>query len=163
MKNKLLSVALALGLGISMNAQTAFNGNKDKKISISGTFQTGAKGLAVTFDKGVAENISVGIQAGYLLSFAGENTPTTGVRAHVAARFNANIGNTIGLPSNMDIYPGLNLGLKNFGGHLGYRLLLNGFGLYSEVIFPISKYGSSNYANLNNQSTVHVGVVLGLN
>jgi hypothetical protein len=30
----------------------------------------------------------------------------------------------------MDIYPGLDLGLKNFGAHLGFYFFTEGFGLF---------------------------------
>ena len=65
------------------------------------------------------------------------------------------------LPSNIDIYPGLNLGLKNFGGHLGARYFFDkGFGLFTEMQFPIAKYNDKDklFRNLNNQFAVNVGV-----
>jgi len=46
--------------------------------------------------------------------------PTLETRIDLKARFNANFGSVFQLGNNVDIYPGLVLGLKNFGGHLGY-------------------------------------------
>ena len=76
-------------------------------------------------------------------------------------RLNANLGSVLKLPSNVDVYPGLNLGLKNFGGHLGARYFFDkGFGLYTEMQFPIAKYKKSEIAfdDLNNQFAVNIGV-----
>ena len=62
----------------------------------------------------------------------------------------------------MDIYPGLNLGLKNFGAHLGFRYFFSdGFGLYTEAEFPIARYNNNN-AGFNNQFVVHVGASFNL-
>jgi hypothetical protein len=45
--------------------------------------------------------------------------PDFGQRVDLKARFNAK--NVLKLEPNMDVYPGLNLGLHNFGAHLGFR------------------------------------------
>jgi hypothetical protein len=40
----------------------------------------------------------------------------------------------------MDLYPGLDLGLKNLGAHLGFRYFFSdGFGLFAEAGVPIAK------------------------
>ena len=81
------------------------------------------------------------------------------------ARFNANIGNVIGLPENIDVYPGLNLGLRNFGAHLGGRYFFtNGFGVFTEIAAPIAKYDSDvfGYERLNNQFTFSLGASFNL-
>ena len=39
----------------------------------------------------------------------------------------------------MDLYPGLHLGTRNFGGHLGFRYFFtDGFGVYAETAVPIA-------------------------
>jgi hypothetical protein len=72
-------------------------------------------------DFGIGENMSLGLTANYLLSVNEDalgNIPDFGQRVDLKARFNANLGNVLKLEPNMDVYPGLNLGLHNFA-HLG--------------------------------------------
>jgi outer membrane protein G len=151
-----------LSLGFSANAQTAYKGKGDIKGSVGANFQNGGNSVVVTFDKGFGENISFGVQGAYLLGYKGEIAPPTGDRFDLKARFNANIGNVLGLPENMDVYPGLNLGLRNFGGHIGFRYFFtDGFGLYAETAFPFAKYDKDKV--LNNQATFHIGASFNLN
>jgi hypothetical protein len=61
--------------------------------------------------------MSLGLTANYLLSVNEDalgNIPDFGQRVDLKARFNANLGNVLKLEPNMDVYPGLNLGLHNF-------------------------------------------------
>ena len=67
------------------------------------------------------------------------------------------LGSVIGLEDNMDIYPGLNLGTRNFGAHLGFRYFFtDGFGVYTEMNVPIAEYDSTpeTFGHYNNQFTV---------
>jgi hypothetical protein len=60
--------------------------------------------------------MSLGLTANYLLSVNEDalgNIPDFGQRVDLKARFNANLGNVLKLEPNMDVYPGLNLGLHN--------------------------------------------------
>ena len=94
-----------------------------------------------------------------------EEKPDFVDRFDLKARFSANIGNVIGLPKNMDIYPGLNLGLRNFGGHTGFRYFFTeGFGVFCETGFPIAKYDQNIYGfdKLNNQFTFTLGASFNL-
>ena len=82
-------------------------------------------------------------------------------RFDAKARLSAHLGDVLGLPENFDIYPGLNLGLKNFGGHVGSRVFFDkGFGLFAEAQFPIARFNTeaSSYRLLNNQflSLIHI-------
>ena len=66
-----------------------------------------------------------------------------GDRFDLKARFNANLGNVLNVDENFDVYPGLSLSLKNFGGHLGARYFFsNGFGVFTEATFPLAKYSN---------------------
>ena len=61
----------------------------------------------------------------------------------------------------MDIYPGLDLGLKNLGGHIGFRYFFtDGFGVHAETGFPLSRYNRHpvGYELLNNQFVVNIGI-----
>lgn len=95
------------------NAQ-AFKGKGDIKGQVGASFQKGGNGIHVTTDFGIAENISLGLQTSLLLSTSqGQiNDVKFKDRIDFKGRFNANIGNVINLDKKLDIYPGLDLGLK---------------------------------------------------
>jgi hypothetical protein len=64
-----------------------------------------------------------------------------------------------------DLYPGLSLGLRNFGGHIGARYFFTeGFGIYSEAVFPLAKYNTNPIGNenYNNQFTFQIGASFNL-
>ena len=159
---KKIITLLMLGGFCMINAQTAYKGKGDMKVQVGGNFQSGASGLNLTYDQGIGENMSIGLAATYLLS---ENVKDLAFeyRADVRARFNANIGKVLTLPDNIDVYPGLSLGLKNFGAHLGARYFFSdGFGLYTEAGFPIAKYNSDAIVGVNNQFNFNVGISFNL-
>ncbi len=154
---------------INVSAQTdAYKGKNDLRYHIGANLQKLGTGIITSLDYGLGESFSIGAQAGYTLGvkkIAGVKKAGFGDRFDLKARFNANIGSVIGLPSNIDVYPGLNLGLKNFGGHVGGRVFFSkGFGLFAETQFPIAKYNSSaiNYERLNNQFAFNIGAAFDL-
>jgi hypothetical protein len=167
---KIITLSLLLSFG-SINAQ-AYKGKGDIKAQVGANFQDGATGIQASTDFGIGENMSYGFTANYLLSvqdnlIVDNKTTSTDFldRFDLKARFSANIGNVLKLNPKMDIYPGLNLGLRNFGAHLGFRYFFtDGFGVYSEAGIPISKYdtdikGAEKY---NNQFTLNVGISFNL-
>lgn len=137
------------------NAQ-AFKGKGDMKFQVGANFQDGGSGITSTFDLGFGENMSFGAVATYLLNadkIDGDKSRFED-RADIKARFNANIGSVLGLDSKMDVYPGLDLGTRNFGTHLGFRYFFSdGFGVYSEAFAPLARYDSdvNGFENYNNQ------------
>ena len=160
---------------VTANAQ-AYKGKGDKKAQVGVLIQSGATGISGSADFGLGENFSIGFVASYLLSvqdnilvyngaiFEEENAKFPD-RADLKVRFNANIGNVIGLPANMDVYPGLHLGTRNFGGHAGFRYFFtNGFGVFGETAFPIAKYDKTitGFDTYNNQFTFTVGASFNL-
>lgn len=151
------------------NAQvSAYKGEGDLRYQIGADFQKYGTGIVTSLDYGLGKSFSIGAQADYLLgvkSFAGIDKPGFGDRFDLKARFNANLGSVIGLPANFDVYPGLNLDLKNFGGHVGGRVFFaQGFGLFAEAQFPIARYNTDaiGYERLNNQFSVNAGVAFDL-
>lgn len=141
----------------------AYKGKGDQKGQVGLSIQKFGTGLNLTYDVGLGENMSYGISGVYLL-----NTDADGYklqfqdRLDIKARFNANIGNVLKLPENVDVYPGLNIGLRNFGAHLGVRYFFtDGFGIFSEAGFPISKY-NSNATDFNNQFVINIGASFNL-
>jgi len=172
---KIVFVAF-LGMGFFANGQ-AYKGKEDVKLQIGATIQNGGTGIVLTNDYGIGENMSFGFSASYMLSADNGlefNTATNSFdsvkpefqdRVDFKARFNANLGNVIGFEDNMDIYPGLNLGTRNFGAHLGFRYFFtDGFGVYTEMNAPIAKYDSTpnQFGHYNNQFTIQFGASFNL-
>jgi hypothetical protein len=149
-----------------INAQ-AYKGKGDAKMQIAANIQNGGTGIFVSTDFGVGENMSFGISGNYMLStdnIVGLNVEFLD-RADLKARFNANLGNVFKLNPKMDIYPGLDLGMRNFGAHLGFRYFFtNGFGVFSEAGIPITSYKSNlvGYEKLNNQFVFNIGMSFNL-
>lgn len=145
------------------NAQV-FKGKGDVKSQIGAALQNGGTGIHISSDFGLAENISWGLQSTFLLSTTEGEIKDVKFKDRIdfKGRLNANIGNVINWDKKLDIYPGLDVGLKNFGAHLGARYFFtNGFGLYSEAGFPITKY-NQNDADFNNQFVFYLGVCFNL-
>lgn len=172
---KKMMVIVCVLVASFVNAQ-AFKGKGDIKAQVGALIQSGTTGIGASVDFGLGENISVGVVTSYLLSVEDrvliydgttfeEKTPKFYDRVDLKARFNANIGNVIGLPANVDVYPGLSLGLRNLGGHAGIRYFFtNGFGVFSEAGFPIAKYDKTitGYDTYNNQFTFAIGASFNL-
>lgn len=150
-----------------INAQ-AFKGKGDTKFDIAANIQEHGSGIRLSTDFGLGENISVGVLTSYLLSIdkdAQGNKPDFGDRADIKVRFNANLGNVFNVDEKVDIYPGLDLGLRNFGAHLGIRYFFtDGFGIMSEIGFPIAKYKPEavGFERLNNQFVLNIGASFNL-
>ena len=158
-------IVLILTISGFVSAQ-AYKGKGDIKFQVGANIQKWGSGISVATDFGIGENMSFGFLTSYLLNTNEDfGTPKFEDRFDVKARFNANIGNVFKLKNNIDIYPGLDLGLRNFGAHLGARYFFtNGFGVYSEIGFPIAKYKTSPnlYQNLNNQFVFNIGASFNL-
>ncbi|WP_406685465.1 hypothetical protein N1F78_07040 [Seonamhaeicola sp. MEBiC1930] len=169
---------IILGLAILsiyfVNAQ-AYKGKYDRKFQVGFNAQENATGINVSYDYGAGDNISFGLSSTYLLSVNSALLNNDGNddfnaditdRFDIRARFNANLGNVINVGYNFDVYPGLSLGLKNFGGHLGVRYFFTeGFGLYAEFNTPFSKYKTGTLTPaemLNNQFTLNFGASFNL-
>ncbi|MUU78492.1 DUF6646 family protein [Winogradskyella endarachnes] len=160
MKNIVLIVAL---LAFSFGNAQAFVGEGDQKFQVGANIQDYATGINVSFDHGLGENISVGVSSSYALGGSSwiENLDFED-RFDLKARFNANLGNVINVDENFDFYPGLNLSLKNFGGHVGARYFFSpGFGLYTEANFPLAKYDKDSI-DIHNQFTLNLGMTFNL-
>jgi hypothetical protein len=161
-----LAVVCLLATAQISNAQ-AFKGKGDTKFQVGANFQDGGTGITSTVDLGLGENMSYGFVATYLLNaneIAG-NKARFEDRADIKARFNANIGSVLGLDPKMDVYPGLDLGTRNFGAHLGFRYFFtDGFGLYTEAFTPLARYDSdvNGFEHYNNQFVLIFGASFNL-
>lgn len=158
---------LLLTFASLINAQ-AFKGKGDIKFDIAANIQNGGSGIRLSNDYGLGENISIGIVGSYLLTVEKDeldNKPDFGDRVDIKARFNANLANVFNIEEKVDIYPGLDLGLRNFGAHLGVRYFFTeGFGVVSEIGFPIAKYKpeATGFERLNNQFVFNIGASFNL-
>lgn len=163
MKKLILFTLFLCGM---VNAQV-FTGKGDQKFQVGANIQDHGTGIMVTYDRGLGKNFSVGLVSSYLLGVEevlGEK-PYFEDRFDLKARFNANIADVFNIEEKVDIYPGLDLGLKNFGGHLGARYYFtDGFGVFSEMQFPIAKYDSDvvGFEKYNNQFNFSIGASFNL-
>lgn len=163
---KKLIAAIAIIMVSLVNAQ-AYKGKGDLKFQVGLNSQSHGTGINTSVDFGIGENMSYGFVASYLLSVdeAAGVKPKFEDRADCKVRFNANLGNVFKLDKKMDIYPGLNLGTRNFGAHLGFRYFFtDGFGLYSEAGIPLAKYDSNvhGFEEYNNQFVFQIGASFNL-
>ena len=163
---KKIFTIVAIAMVSLVNAQ-AYQGKGDTKAQVGLNSQNHGSGINVSADFGIGENMSYGFVASYLLSVdevAGVK-PKFKDRADVKVRFNANLGNVFRLDKKMDIYPGLSLGTRNFGGHVGFRYFFTeGFGLYTEAGVPLASYDSDIKKSevLNNQFVFQIGACFNL-
>lgn len=150
---------------LTINAQ-AFIGKADSKFQVGANIQNNGTGLNLSYDYGLGESFSVGVSSTYLLGVKKEIDAEFKDKFDIRARFNANLGTVLNIDENFDVYPGLSLGLKNFGGHLGARYFFGkGFGLYTEFGFPIAKYDSkalTTAEKLNNQVNFNIGMAFSI-
>lgn len=148
----------------------AYYGYGDVKLQLGANFQNQGTGIMGSMDFGLGDNISLGLSSTYLLGVdkvrnsEGKKVPFADFqdRFDLKGRFNAHLGNVINVDSRFDIYPGLNVSLKNFGAHLGLRYFFtHGFGLFTELNVPISKYNTDTLTaaeKLHNQVSVNAGL-----
>ena len=159
---KIFTIVL-LGAFCIANAQ-AFKGKDDTKLNIGTTIQNGGTGILAAADFGLGENFSIGILGSYLLGGSQIEDVNSDYRFDAKARFNANLGNVLNISPKFDMYPGLNLGLKNFGGHLGARYFFSeGFGVFSEFSVPFAKYNKDAASKYNNGVSFNIGASFNLN
>lgn len=144
----------------------AYNGAGDLKIQVGANLQSNGTGISAGLDYGIGENFSVGAVSTYMLGVNELiNVPFVD-KFDVKARVNANLGNVFQLGDHVDIYPGLNLSLKNFGGHVGGRFFFtDGFGVFVELYTPIAKYKSelTPSEEFHNQFAINLGASFNLN
>ncbi|MFI0428802.1 DUF6646 family protein [Mariniflexile sp. HMF6888] len=159
-------ILLVTILSVTLSNSQAFIGSGDNKIQLGANLQNNATGITISYDFGLGENMSVGVSSSYALGLNDDISASFGDRFDVKGRFNANLGNVVNVDENFDIYPGLNLSLKNFGGHLGMRYFFtNGFGVFTEFNVPFAKYNTGVLdagEKLHNQFTLNLGASFNL-
>ncbi len=145
---------------VFLSAQ-AYTGAGDQKFQVGANLQNNGSGIVASYDYGLGQNISVGVTSTYTLGINEYVDDGARKRFDAKARFSAHLGPIIGISDAFDIYPGLDLGLKNFGFHTGVRYFFSdGFGVYSEIGFPIAKYKTDDLTiadELHNQLSINIG------
>lgn len=123
---KLVLVFAFLLIGKFSFAQ-AWEGKRDQKVQIGLNGWGNGTGLTATYDYGFSNMFSVG--AGANLYFSGYKDGNKNNNVYVFGRLNAHLQETFGLPSQWDVYPGLDLGIIGntfgLGAHLGVRYFFN--------------------------------------
>lgn len=159
------TILLVMIFSINAMFSQAFKGKEDFKLQIGAALVNKGTGLNFSVDKGLGDNFSAGISTSYLLGV----TEIQGISADaldkfdLKGRFNIHLSDIIKLGDNFDVYPGINLGIKNLGLHTGARYFFNdGLGLYTEFDFPISKFEKNITYQYYNSFKVHIGVSLNL-
>lgn len=160
MKNQLTILSI-LFVAFQMAAQ-GYSGRGDQKFQVGANLQNNGTGISASYDYGLGQNISVGAVSSYLLGIGSNVDNGARERFDLKARFSAHLGPVIGVSDRFDLYPGLDLGLKNFGFHTGARYFFSdGFGVYTELGFPIAKYDTGELTpaeELHNQFAINLGV-----
>ncbi|UOE38366.1 DUF6646 family protein [Chryseobacterium oryzae] len=121
--------------GIATNAQ-AYTGKGDHKVNAGLNAWGYGTGIAATYDYGLNKLISVG--AGGNIYFDNYRDNNKDNRVFVFGRVNFHLRETLDLPQQLDIYPGVDLGVlgRDFGigAHIGARYFFtDSIGVFAEV------------------------------
>lgn len=117
MKNLFASLLLVM-LFTTVNGQS-YEGKGDSKLNLGYEFYGIGNGIKASYDYGLGDLFSVGAGANYYFDDEEQDY-------FIYARTNIHFGIVWDLPSELDIYPGIELGFKSssevgFTGYLGVR------------------------------------------
>lgn len=130
MKN--LSMAIFLFLFAICTQAQSYKGKGDNKINVGYELYGIGNGIKATYDFGLSELFSIGAGASFYLNNNEEDY-------FIYARTNFHLGDLLDLPSQLDIYPGVELGYlssKNIGisGYAGIRYFFTKkIGIFAEI------------------------------
>lgn len=132
---KLFFVLMMGFLGTAANAQ-AYTGKGDQKIQLGMSAWGYGTGVTGTYDYGLNKLLSVG--AGLNAYFGDYKDNDKDNRVFVFGRLNFHLQEALDLPSQWDIYPGVDIGVlgKDFGigAHIGARYFFTEkVGVFAEV------------------------------
>lgn len=149
-------------IGTAQIAAQGYSGRGDQKFQVGANLQDNGTGITASYDYGLGENISIGAISSYVLGINSDIDNGAGKRFDAKARFSAHLGPVMGISDRFDLYPGLDLGLKNFGFHTGARYFFSdGIGAFTEFGFPIAHYDTGDLSpaeELHNQFVINLGV-----
>ena len=124
---KLVLVCSVFFLGQMAFAQ-AWQGKGDQKIQVGFNGWGYGTGITATYDYGLTKLISLGAGANFYFDHDDDDYKDDDFG--VFGRLNFHLQEPLGLPSNWDIYPGIDVGILGksrtyFGAHLGVRYFFN--------------------------------------
>ena len=133
MKKVFLLVIFFIGTAVSAQAYT---GSGDQKVNFGVAAWGYGTGIAATYDYGLGSLISVG--AGFNAYFDRFKNDDRDNRIFAFGRVNFHLNSTLDLPSKLDIYPGLDIGVvgRDFGlgAHIGARYFFTErLGVFAEI------------------------------
>jgi len=125
-------ILLVLFCTISTSFSQAFEGIGDRKLQGGLNVYGYGSGLVGTFDYGITKFISLGAGAEFYFNNNDNDN------FFIFGRGNFHLGELLNLPREMDLYPGINLGVHGdsfgLGAHLGYRYFFtDNLGAFVEI------------------------------
>lgn len=132
---KKLVLMLMLFVGAAVSAQ-AYTGKGDQKVNLGLNAWGYGTGITATYDYGLNQLISIG--AGGNAYFDNYRDNNKDNRVFIFGRVNFHLREALELPEQLDIYPGVDLGVlgRDFGigAHIGARYFFTEkFGVFAEV------------------------------
>lgn len=132
---KKMILAMMLFAGIFANAQ-AYTGKGDQKVNLGLNAWGYGTGITATYDYGLSDVISIG--AGGNAYFDNYRDNNKDNRVFIFGRLNFHLREALDLPEQLDIYPGVDLGVlgRDFGigAHIGARYFFTDkVGVFAEV------------------------------
>jgi hypothetical protein len=132
---KKLVLMLMLFMGAAVSAQ-AYTGKGDQKVNLGLNVWGYGTGITATYDYGLNQLISIG--AGGNAYFDNYRDNDKDNRVFIFGRVNFHLREALELPEQLDIYPGVDLGVlgRDFGigAHIGARYFFTDkFGVFAEV------------------------------
>ncbi|MXS72521.1 hypothetical protein GSF70_15000 [Flavobacteriaceae bacterium W22] len=132
---KKMILMLMLFAGIAANAQ-AYTGKGDQKVNLGLNAWGYGTGITATYDYGLSDVISIG--AGGNAYFDNYRDNNKDNRVFIFGRLNFHLREALDLPEQLDIYPGVDLGVlgRDFGigAHIGARYFFTDkVGVFAEV------------------------------
>ncbi|MCX8522787.1 hypothetical protein OF897_02495 [Chryseobacterium formosus] len=132
---KKLVFMLMIFIGATVSAQ-AYTGKGDQKVNLGLNAWGYGTGISATYDYGLNQLISVG--AGGNAYFENYKDNNKDNRVFIFGRVNFHLREALELPEQLDIYPGVDLGVlgRDFGigAHIGARYFFTDkFGVFAEV------------------------------
>lgn len=132
---KKLVFMLMIFVGATVSAQ-AYTGKGDQKVNLGLNAWGYGTGISATYDYGLNQLISVG--AGGNAYFENYKDNNKDNRVFIFGRVNFHLREALQLPEQLDIYPGVDLGVlrRDFGigAHIGARYFFTDkFGVFAEV------------------------------
>ncbi|WP_144283261.1 DUF6646 family protein [Chryseobacterium echinoideorum] len=132
---KKMILLLMLFAGIITNAQ-AYTGKGDQKVNLGLNAWGYGTGVTATYDYGLSDVISIG--AGGNAYFDNYRDNNKDNRVFIFGRLNFHLKEALDLPEQLDLYPGVDLGVlgRDFGigAHIGARYFFTDkVGVFAEV------------------------------